>query len=184
VVPSRIGSCLLPHNEREPNALKHRHTNLSGMKTRILTSDEVDAEPFRLWNAYVDLLATESYEHLSQEQRPAHLVFWYESEVQNGGHFQYFENRGLNHLAETIEALGLLGAVCQQRVLSDAGDAWSNRSRRPLQTALQFCEAALEGEFKPFDSRFHGCLPTLQQFLEEYLRENQSSFVTIRQDEM
>jgi hypothetical protein len=25
------------------------------------------------------------------EQRPAHLVFWYESEVENGGHFQYFE---------------------------------------------------------------------------------------------
>jgi hypothetical protein len=45
---------------------------------------------------------------LSAEQRPAHLVFWYESEVQNGGHFQYFENRGTEHLAATIEALGFI----------------------------------------------------------------------------
>lgn len=67
------------------------------MITRSLTKQEVEAEPFRVWNAYVDLLAMEKYGALSREQRPAFLVFWYESEVQNGGHFQYFENRGTEH---------------------------------------------------------------------------------------
>jgi hypothetical protein len=71
------------------------------MKTRRLTQQQVDAQPFRIWNAYVDLLAMEDYHDLVEQQRPAHLVFWYESEVQNGGHLQYFENR-----QETIDALG------------------------------------------------------------------------------
>src|SRR5437016_4501842 len=78
--------------------------------TAQLTSKEVEAEPFCVWNSFVNLLAKHSYEELSAEQRPAHLVFWYESEVQNGGHLQYFENRGVEHLAKTIAALGLIGA--------------------------------------------------------------------------
>ena len=45
------------------------------MKTRTLTKEEVEAEPFLVWNAYVDLLAREGYDDLSVEQRPAHLVF-------------------------------------------------------------------------------------------------------------
>ncbi len=54
----------------------------------------------------------EDYDDLSPEQRPAHLVYWYESEVQNGGHLQYFENRGTEHLAAAVKALGSLGAIC------------------------------------------------------------------------
>jgi HrpA-like RNA helicase len=65
----------------------------------------------------------EDYDDLSPEQRPAHLVYWYESEVQNGGHLQYFENRGTEHLAAPVKALGSLGAMCQQQVLREAGRA-------------------------------------------------------------
>ena len=46
------------------------------MKRRVLTQREVDVEPFRVWNAYVNLLAMESYLDLAPVQRPAHLVFW------------------------------------------------------------------------------------------------------------
>ena len=103
------------------------------MKTRRLTKQEVDAQPFRVWNAYVDLLAMEDYRDLAEEQRPAHLVFWYESEVQNGGHLQYFENRGTEHLQETVNALGLLGAGCQQQILREAGEVLVSRTRPPNQ---------------------------------------------------
>jgi hypothetical protein len=149
------------------------------MKMRTLTKHEVEAEPFRVWNAYVDLLAMEDYRDLSSEQRPAYLVFWYESEVQNGGHFQYFENRGTEHLAATVEALGLLGAVCQQQVLRAAGELWLSRSRPRVQTAQEFCDMALEDEFDAFDSRFHACSPSLQQCLEAYLSRHQSFFVSV-----
>jgi hypothetical protein len=55
-----------------------------------------------------------------QSQRPAHLVFWYESEVQNGGHFQYFTNRSDHHIEETIQSLNALGAhdhACSRKLL-------------------------------------------------------------------
>jgi hypothetical protein len=127
----------------------------------------------------VDLLAMENYQELSPVQRPAHLVFWYESEVQNGGHFQFFENRGTEQLVATIDALGLLGATCQQQVLREAGELWLGRSRPQIQKAQEFCDAALEGEFRTLDSRFHACSPTLQECLEVYLGGHRSSFVRV-----
>jgi hypothetical protein len=149
------------------------------MKPRTLTKKEVDGEPFRVWNAYVDLLAMERYEDLSPVQRPAHLVFWYESEVQNGGHLQYFENRGTDQLAVTIDALGSLGATCQQQVLRDAGESWLSRARARIQKAHEFRDTALKGEFHVFDSRFHACSPTLQTCLEAYLSRHRPSFVRV-----
>src|SRR5436190_8323185 len=80
-------------------------------------------EPHVVWNAFVDLIATEDLSELSAIQRKAHLVFWYESEVQNGGHGQYFENVGVKRLSETIQALGELGLQCHAKVLSRAGEA-------------------------------------------------------------
>ena len=149
------------------------------MKKRAVTKAELQDDPHCVWNAYVNVLAMEIHEDLAPDQRPAHLVFWYEHEVQNGGHFQYFENRGTEHLAETIEALGLLGASCQQEVLRDAGALWQSRERPPIKTVEDFCEEALEGEFSVFDSRFHACKPDLPQCLEEHLRHCQDRFVTV-----
>jgi len=150
------------------------------MKTRVISRSLAEREPYRIWNAYVDLLAIEGYEDLSNEQRPAHLVFWYESEVQNGGHMQYFENRGVRYLDETIAALGLLGAICQQDVLREAGAQFLGRARPRIKSAKQYSEIALQGEFSSFDSRFHACSPSLQQCLETHLARHQSLFVTLR----
>lgn len=149
------------------------------MIRRSLTKQEVETEPYRIWNAFVDLLAMEDYGQLSREQGPPHLVFWYESEVQNGGHFQYFENRGTEYLAATVEALGLLGAAGHQQVLREAGNVWLSRDRTPVQSVQEFCDIALEGEFDWFDSRFHDCSPSLQECLEAYLMQHQASFVSI-----
>jgi hypothetical protein len=149
------------------------------MKTRSLTKQDVATEPHRLWNSFVDLLAAEDYRELSPEQQPAHLVFWYESEIQNGGHLQYFENRGTERLAETIAALGSLGAPCHQQVLREAGALWHERTRPHIQSAQEFHDTALDGEFERFDARFHLCTPTLQTCLEAHLRDHEASFVRV-----
>ena len=85
------------------------------MIIRKLNRDLVRAKPYEVWNSFVDILATEKYENLDDVQRVAHLCFWYDSEVQNGGHLQYFENRGTGLLDKTLAALGALGAGCQQK---------------------------------------------------------------------
>lgn len=149
------------------------------MRIRKLSKCDVDAEPCCVWNAFVNLLAMEDYQDLTPLQRAAHLVFWYENEVQNGGHLQFFENRGTVHLDETIDSLGLLGAVSHQQVLRDAGDLWLSRARSRIENVEEYCEAALEGEFAAIDIRFGQCDPPLQKKLEEFLRDYQSAFVII-----
>ena len=61
----------------------------------------------------------------------------------------------------------------------EAGEAWLSRSRPRVQTAQEFCDTALEGEFDSFDSRFHACSPSLQQVLEAHLERHQASFVSV-----
>jgi hypothetical protein len=149
------------------------------MIIRSLTHDEVRAQPYRVWNAFVNLLWMERYEDLSPEQRRAQLVIHYEGEIQNGGHLQYFEKKGTKHLSETIEALGVIGAAGQQQVLREAGAKWLSHPRKRIQTAQEYCDIALAGEFDSFDSRFYDCSPPLTQCLEAYLERHQDLFVRV-----
>jgi hypothetical protein len=97
----------------------------------------------------------EKYEDLAEEQRAAHLVFWYDAEAFNGGHIQYFQNRGVVHLSETIVALGNLGAACQQLILRDAAERFSSCERAPIQSLDDFHSAAVRDEFSDLDSRLY-----------------------------
>src|SRR5271165_25967 len=133
------------------------------MLPKTISKVDLDRDANLLWNSFVSLLALEKYEELSAEQRPAHLVFWYENEVQNGGHDQYFENRGTEHLQETIAALGSLGAKCQQSVLQAA--------------AKRFLKTTDDADLSDFDSKFEDCSHSLTEHLENHLAKHQSAFV-------
>ena len=150
------------------------------MITRHLTRQQVEAEPYRVWNAFIDLIAMEKYADLSAVQRPPHLVFLYESDVQNGGHENYFDNRGMEHLEETIEALGLIGAVEQQRLLWKAGQLKLSELRLPLPADDDYdYDSPIDDEIHNLDLRFYACSPGLCHYLEEYLAMHQSSFVIV-----
>jgi Domain of unknown function (DUF4375) len=117
------------------------------------------------------------YADLTEKQRMAHLVFWYENEVQNGGHLQYFENRGIDRIKDVISALRRLKADCQANVLSEAAKRYSRHPRPPLDSVEDFVSAAMEDEFGEFDQAFHACQPLLVKALEMYLAKNKSEFV-------
>ena len=85
----------------------------------------------------------------------------------------------LKHLQETVDALALLGASCQQQVLRVASEIYVGRTRAAIKTVEEFCAAGLEGEFSAFNSRFHACSPSLQECHEAYLTRHQSLFVAI-----
>jgi hypothetical protein len=131
-----------------------------------------------MWNEFVQIIISD-YDDLAPAQRPAHLVFRYENEVQNGGHLQFFENGGTERLKETIAALGILRAHCQKTVLGEAGQLYLGRARSHPQSVEEFVATALEGDFSKFDSRFHECSTSLQTLLEQYLDRNLDSFVQI-----
>jgi hypothetical protein len=149
------------------------------MKRRTLTRDDVEREPFRVWNAFINVLAVEEYDDLSPTQRLPHLAFWYDSEVQNGGHLQYFLNSAGVRRHEAVGALRSLGLSAQADVLVAAIAKWDALGTSEPTTPEEFVEEALEGELDDADAQYHACTPTVMERLGRYLDEHQDDFVVI-----
>lgn len=139
----------------------------------------LEQKPYEAWNAFVSILARESYSDLDEVQRVAHLCFWYDSEVQNGGHLQYFENRGMSLINETLVALDELEAKCQRDALEAAIRCYCGKTRDPIESVEDYVSAAREGEFADFDSRYYACNPDMQKLLADYFEKNRDHFVDV-----
>jgi hypothetical protein len=142
----------------------------------------VAREPYARWNAFVDLIATEDFEALESVQRVAYLVFWYDSEVQNGGHLQYFENVAGRRADEAILALRSMGGACQADILAAALRSWSRVERLHPETVEEYIENALNGEFDDFDVRYAECEPSVIRLLEDYLDRHETEFLEFETD--
>jgi len=145
---------------------------------RTLSQADVTSQPHLVWNAFVDLLAMEDFDDLSAVQRPAHLVFWYDSEVQNGGHLQYFLNPAGGHVAEAIEALTELRLPQQAAILSRAVARWREKPRTQPADTEEYSAEALSEEFADCDADFHACSPTVLAALERYLASHMDDFIS------
>jgi len=155
---------------------KQKGTAVASKLVRIAKAD-LEANPGAEWNGFVDLLAVNDYEDLAPRQRAAHLVFWYESEVQNGGHLQFFSNPSGERADETVSALAGIGAPAHAEVLRRALARWRARPRLPRAEADDYAAVALEGEFDELDRAFHNCGITLVEVLQRHLAEHWSDFI-------
>jgi hypothetical protein len=149
------------------------------MVIRKLSRKMLEQKPYEAWNAFVSILASENYGDLDEVQRVAHLCFWYESEVQNGGHLQYFENRGTSLIDETLAALDVLGAKCQRDALEAAVRCYHDKARDPIETVEDYVSAARDGEFAELDSKYYACNPSTQKLLADYFERNRDHFIEI-----
>ena len=143
-----------------------------------LTQSQIEADPYRLWNEFVGIIADKA-SVTDPIQEPAHLVFAYESEVQNGGHLQFFENGHGTHVQQTIASLHHLGAHCQAKILEDAGGLWVTEDRGPVLSREEFVERALEQRFSEVDERFGRCSPDLLEVLGHYFDRFRDAFVHV-----
>lgn len=142
-----------------------------------LSRHKIAEAPYEVWNAFVKIALVSPYTELDATQRIAHHALWYESELNNGGHLQYFENRGTAQVNEVIAALAAIGATCQANVLLRAVSLRTSRDQEPIVTVQEYVGKALAGEFDELDSAFYECDPTISTLLETYLAKNESAFV-------
>ncbi len=149
------------------------------MIIRKLSKSSLDKEPYLVWNEFIDILANENMEDLSEIQKVAQLSFLYDSEIQNGGHLQYFENHSEENYQIVIESLKKIGAISQARTLEKAVNLLNSLSRRPIESKLSFVERALEGEYDDLDSEYYETEPTINDYLEKYLNKNIKEFILI-----
>jgi Domain of unknown function (DUF4375) len=146
---------------------------------RTISKAELRDDPYAAWNAYIDLLAMSELADLEPRQRPAHLVFWYLSELENGGHFQYFENRGLELVPETIAALQTLRADALAETLAQALNVASHREWGGIVTVDEFISEALEGTFADLDRAYSAATPSAEDALKQHLQEHRDWFIEI-----
>lgn len=147
------------------------------MLKRIITDKMLIDNPNEKWNQFVDLLAMEDYNNLSEIQKIPKLCFWYDSEVQNGDHLQYFLNQGVSLLNETYDALKKLGACSQSKILSKAIHILHKRGLADIETVEEFVEEAFIMKFDDLDSKYYDCEPTIDELLAKYLLEHEQEFI-------
>ena len=127
-----------------------------------LSKQAVVAAPHILWNAFIDIISANPSSFPAGLQRQAALAFLYESEVQSGGHDQYFSNTRGEYTQETVFALRSLGDNCRAQNLAQAHAASGGGA---IQTPSKF------------DNEFHRCKPELIKVLGQHFQSHEQTYI-------
>lgn len=144
----------------------------------VLGAEEAE-QPGAAWDAFVTLVSYLEHEELKPEQRPAALAYWYDAEVCNGGHYQYFVNLAGQRAREAVTALEAIGSSEGSALLEQAIAIWESRERERPETLEAFVEGAREDEFGELDERFYELEPSLGDLLQRYVEAHRADFVAV-----
>jgi hypothetical protein len=146
---------------------------------RFVSKDMLLKSPDEKWNQFIDLIATEKYDVMNDIQKTAYLCFWYDSEVLNGGHLQYFVNRGLSLIDETVCSLKSIGAVKQSILLANAKLIVFNKGISKIISLEDYVTEAMEKKFDEIDIAYYQCSPSTSDLIEQYFLQNENEFIIL-----
>ncbi len=135
------------------------------------------ADPYHGWNTFIEILAMGDAKFLTAVQRRAQLLFRYDSEVQNGGHLQYFCNQSDVRVDEVTEALKVFGLLEQVGILERADVMWNSKRRSPISSIGEFVREAIEGEFAALDEAYSACASTVVNALNDHLKSHFDEYI-------
>jgi len=143
----------------------------------------LEKEEWRAWNAYVDMLSHSDYDALNAIQKVAYLAFWYDAEVCNGGHMQYFLNSAGAYAEETIKALPLLGASEHAKVLAEAL-ALVCANPLPAEHGSEiYLTSPLAGPLSQLDRAYGAAQPEITDLLRGYLQIHFDQFIEVVEED-
>ncbi|WP_371223594.1 DMP19 family protein [Roseovarius sp. 2305UL8-3] len=122
------------------------------------------------WNRFVARATDQSQPNAAEE--PLYALFWYQAEVNNGGHLQYFLNR--DDPSEWKGAADVARSIDQASVannLETAIQRWRSRVREAPETVDEYIDEALQEEFDAFDKRYYELDPALHVAFERTIDE-------------
>ena len=129
------------------------------------------------WNALNDLCGLSKIDDLTPIQRVAHLAWWYMGEVFNGGHYQYFVNKGHYNHQEVIRALEEIG--CSEHATNLAA-ALKEIIAHPIdqtESVDEFLTGAVARDLSGYDDVFNKMPYTIDTGLREYLDKHEGEFI-------
>jgi hypothetical protein len=147
------------------------------MIRRTLSKNILEKDNFQLWNSFIDILAMENEKNLTDIQKNAQRAFWYESEVQNGGHVQYFENMNLDNYVLIINSLKYIGADNHAEILEKAVKIYFKNGIRNIDSVNDLIKASLEDKIQELDYEYNEIKPNMNYYLKEYLNKYLEEFI-------
>lgn len=140
----------------------------------VLSRNHHDKE---LWNAVIDLVLSNSYEELNEIQKVLRSVTIYDLEVRNGGHIQYFVNRGAAQLNELLQALTKIEANEQYDILKEV-----SATTRPelVGNTKELSECAsyfYANNQHNYDQRYYQCNPSTDELSLDFVKAHIDQFV-------
>jgi hypothetical protein len=132
------------------------------------------------WNLFIDLIVMEDEKNLSEVQLDTKLCFFYEAEVLNGGHLQYFNNRGISQTYDCFCALKRIGAIVQANILADAMKTLKENGIEDINSVEDYVAEALENKFGDVDNAFYDCSPDITSLLEDFILKYEYEFFEIQ----
>ena len=149
------------------------------MAKRKIAKDLIGKEFGLIWDAYVDFVVYEEYEDLNEIQKVGKALFWYEAEVMNGGHMQFFLNRGVEELEETVKALKFVAYNEYLPLLEKASEIYKSLDFSNVVDPESYAEMALEGHFDFCDEQFYQIERSFEAIQLRFLLDFQQEFIEI-----
>ncbi len=166
-------------------------------RNRILKS-VVESRSYKKWNSMIDLLFNTEIRDMTQIQKDVYLCLWYDSEVHNGGHIQYFTNHETEYFDETLSALANIGALRQMEILQSFINLNEKLELEDISSKKEFIDRVLIGYDYTFkdenkeklfeeyivrgDNDYYECNPSVLDLIEKYFEENEDEFIEIIDD--
>lgn len=149
------------------------------MAKRKISKDLIGKEFGLIWNAYVEFVVYEEYEDLNEIQKVGKALFWYESEVMNGGHMQFFLNKGIEEVEETVKALKFVAYNEYLPLLEKALEIYNGLDYSKVEDPESYAEMALEGHFDYCDEQFYQITRSIEAIQLMFLLDFQQEFIEI-----
>ena len=128
------------------------------------------------WNETVDYWVESDLSDLPEPHPRMSAAFFYDAEVNNGGHLQYFQNRGVEEAPLVQSALDYLNAPELRSNFDRALQKFRAQQRPPIRSLEEYSKIADEGEFNDEDDEFYSVKPGLWDLIEEEVVANQPAY--------
>jgi HEAT repeat protein len=120
------------------------------------------------------------FENLTNAQQVVYCAFMFDAEVCNGGLLQFFGNTSGDHVAETLEALRILGHLdaeyALRRAIQLAGPLSRETDREIRLTAFENRFDELQAAYRPLEDAYYSSKGTLRQKIFEFAAKNAADF--------
>lgn len=127
-----------------------------------------------IYDSYADY--ENSLKAFSREQRQIFAIIWYISEVNNGGHDQFFFNSTGIVWRDALEGLNMIGAVENATILQEAANVLGGRPSLDREKRWEQMGDDTDDKFDALDNRFYNISPNLDEMILKFIQNNREKF--------